>query len=58
MSHFLKGATIKEKNLLPWEQIPLGVAPIKGKGNIERKYIYQDRTFQAKQFDTNLIKIS
>ena len=28
------------------------VYALKGKGNIERKYIYQDITFKAKKFDT------
>ena len=31
---------------------------LKGKGNIERKYVYEDRTFQAKKFDTSLTKIN
>ena len=29
----------------------------KGKGSVERKYVYQDRTLQAEKFDTSLIKI-
>ena len=30
---------------------------LKGKGNVERKYVCQDRTFQADNFDTSMIKI-
>ena len=30
---------------------------LKGKGNIERKYVYLDTTFQAKKFDTGLSEI-
>ena len=35
----------------------LGALRVNGKGNVERKYVYQDRTFQAEMFDTGLIKI-
>ena len=29
---------------------------VKGKGNTKRKYVYKDRTFQAENFDTSLLK--
>ena len=36
----------------------LSALRVKGKGNVERKYFYQDSSFQVESFDTSLIKIN
>ena len=49
---------LERKKHILWHHLQRPPCIHKGKGNIERKYVYLNRTFQAEKFDTSLIKIN